>query len=282
VDDHLMHISHVLRGEEWLPSFPKHLLLYHYLGWEPPSFVHLPLILNRDRSKLSKRQGDASVDDFRAQGYLPEAMLNFIVLLGWSPQDDRELFSIGELIDEFGFDRVSRSAAVFDHDKLNWMNQQYLQKISTEDYWKRLQPFIEETPYISKNPEKLQMAVEILKSRLVTLEQIGPRLSLFFDEQTEMPEEETLQTLISEESRIVLQSFIEEAQDLPELNAENLGSVVKAVQKSTGLKGRQLWVPLRCAITREVQGPDLPLMVEFFGKEKCLQLVRQALTMVAS
>ena len=282
VDDHLMHISHVVRGEEWLPSFPKHLLLYHYLGWEPPRFVHLPLILNRDRSKLSKRQGDASVDDFRAQGYLPEALLNFIALLGWSPQDDRELFSVGELIDEFSFDRVSRSAAVFDRDKLNWMNQQYLQKISTEDYWKRLQPFIEETPYISKNPEKLHMAVEILKSRLVTLEQIGPRLSLFFDEQTEMPEEETLQALFSEESRKVLQAFIEEAQDLPELNAENLGSIVKAVQKSTGLKGRQLWVPLRCAITREVQGPDLPLMVEFFGKEKCLQLVRQALTMGVS
>ena len=114
VDDHLMQISHVVRGEEWLPSFPKHLLLYRYFGWEPPEFVHLPLILNEERAKLSKRHGAVSVEEFRDRGYLPQALLNFIALLGWNPGDDREVLSLEEMVHEFRFERVSKSGAVFD------------------------------------------------------------------------------------------------------------------------------------------------------------------------
>ncbi len=121
VDDHLMEITHVVRGEEWLPSFPKHLLLYRYFGWNPPQFAHLPLILNPDRSKLSKRQGDVAVEDFREKGYLPESLINFIALLGWSPKEERELFTLPELVEEFSFERVNKSGAVFDLEKLNWM-----------------------------------------------------------------------------------------------------------------------------------------------------------------
>ena len=117
VDDHLMKITHVIRGEEWLPSFPKHLLLFRYFGWEPPEFAHLPLILNPDRSKLSKRQGDVAVEDFRDQGYLPEAMINFLALLGWHASDDQELFSMEALIEHFSLERVGKAGAVFDKEK---------------------------------------------------------------------------------------------------------------------------------------------------------------------
>ena len=133
VDDHLMQITHVVRGEEWLPSFPKHLLLYRYFGWDPPEFAHLPLILNSDRTKLSKRQGDVAVEDFRDQGFLAETLVNFISLLGWSPADDRELFTLAELIEEFSFGRVNKSGSVFDREKLNWMNQQYIQNLDQQD-----------------------------------------------------------------------------------------------------------------------------------------------------
>ena len=123
VDDHLMGITHVIRGEEWLPSTPKHVLLYEAFGWEAPKFVHLPNILNRDRKKLSKRHGDVAVEDFIRKGYLPEALINFIALLGWSPGIDQEIFSMDELIELFDLKRVNKSGAIFDINKLNWMNR---------------------------------------------------------------------------------------------------------------------------------------------------------------
>ena len=161
VDDHLMNITHVVRGEEWLSSFPKHLLLYRFLGWDPPRFAHLPLILNPDKSKLSKRQGDVAVEDFRSQGYLPEALVNFISLLGWSPAQDQELFSLSELLEEFSFERVNKSGAVFDREKLNWMNQQYIQNLNLEDFHQRLLPFLAETTYAGEDEILLRKAIKL-------------------------------------------------------------------------------------------------------------------------
>ncbi|MGB0363343.1 MAG: glutamate--tRNA ligase, partial [bacterium] len=156
VDDHLMQISHVVRGEEWLPSFPKHLLLYRYFGWEPPDFIHLPLILNEERAKLSKRHGAVSVEEFRERGYLPQALLNFIALLGWSPGDDREVLSLEEMVDEFRFERVSKSGAVFDREKLNWMNQQYLLKLPEEEYFRMIDDVIQKGDYHDQDPGKIR------------------------------------------------------------------------------------------------------------------------------
>ena len=145
IDDYLMKITHVVRGEEWIPSFPKHLLLYRYFGWDPPQFAHLPLILNPDRTKLSKRQGDVAVEDFRNKGYLPESLLNFVAMLGWSPSEDKELFTLPELIREFSLERVNKSGAIFDQEKLKWMNQQYIQKLELDDLQDRLNPFIKKS-----------------------------------------------------------------------------------------------------------------------------------------
>jgi len=277
VDDHLMQISHVVRGEEWLPSFPKHLLLYRYFGWEPPEFIHLPLILNEERAKLSKRHGAVSVEEFRERGYLPQALLNFIALLGWNPGDDREVLSLEEMVDEFRFERVSKSGAVFDREKLNWMNQQYLLKLPEEEYFRMIDDVIQKGDYHDQDSGKIRQAAEILKTRLVTLSDLNQKLGLFFEENPEIKDLQAIEVLKEDNSKTVLKEFLQQAENLDQLTSENLGQLVKSVQKATGIKGRGLWMPLRCAITREVSGPELPAMLDFFGGEKCLHLIRQAL-----
>lgn len=276
VDDHLMQITHVVRGEEWLPSFPKHLLLYRYFGWDPPEFAHLPLILNPDRTKLSKRQGDVAVEDFRDQGFLAETLVNFISLLGWSPADDRELFTLAELIEEFSFGRVNKSGAVFDREKLNWMNQQYIQNLDQQDLVRRVAPFVAKTVYAEQDMDLLEKAVKILQPRLVTLAETAKRLALFFDEEPQATDPEVLSLLKEESSKLVLAEFIKQLQTIEKLNEENLGSVVKNVQTVTNIKGKNLWMPLRYAITLEAQGPDLKLIVDLFGREKCMRLALNA------
>jgi glutamyl-tRNA synthetase len=277
VDDHLMQITHVVRGEEWLPSFPKHLLLYRYFGWNPPEFAHLPLILNPDRTKLSKRQGDVAVEDFRDQGYLPETLVNFISLLGWSPAEDRELFTLSELVQEFSFERVNKSGAVFDREKLNWMNQQYIQNLDHDDLFRRLHPFLVKTPFAEQDASLLKKAVNILQPRLVTLAEIGNRLSLFFEENLQATDPDVLSLLREDNSKQVLAEFIKQLEAVEILTEEIFGSVVKNVQNTTNFKGKNLWLPLRYAITLEAQGPDLKLIVDLFGKEKCVRLARRAL-----
>lgn len=137
VDDHLMKITHVIRGEEWLPSVPKHLLIYQAFGWPLPQFAHLPLLLNPDRSKLSKRQGDVAVEDYLAKGYLPEAILNFVALLGWNPGTDQEIFSLKELIKEFSLEKIQKAGAIFNLEKLDWTNGYYIRKMSVNELTKR-------------------------------------------------------------------------------------------------------------------------------------------------
>jgi glutamyl-tRNA synthetase len=133
VDDHLMAISHVIRGEEWLPSTPKHVLLYESFGWEKPAFAHLPLLLNPDKSKLSKRQGDVAVEDYRSKGYLKDALVNFVLLLGWNPGDEKEFFDLNEMIELFSLERVNKSGAVFNIEKLNWLNAEHLRHKTNQE-----------------------------------------------------------------------------------------------------------------------------------------------------
>jgi len=277
IDDYLMKITHVVRGEEWIPSFPKHLLLYRYFGWDPPQFAHLPLILNSDRSKLSKRQGDVAVEDFKNNGYLPESLVNFVAMLGWSPGEDKELFTLLGLIREFSFERVNKSGAIFDKEKLNWMNQQYIQKLELDDLQQRLSPFINKTPYAGKDQKILRKIIKILQPRLVTLSEIENRLSLFFENNPNSSGPEVLKVLREENSKQVLANFIKQVESVEKLTKDNLGELMKNVQNETTIKGKNLWIPLRYAITRDTEGPDLNLIVDLFGKKRCLHLVRSAL-----
>ena len=283
VDDHLMEITHVVRGEEWLPSFPKHILLFRYFGWEPPAFAHLPLILNPDRSKLSKRQGDVALEDFKAQGYLAQTMVNFVTLLGWSSGDDQEIFSLQELIEKFSFERVNKSGSIFDREKLNWMNQRYLQQLSAEEIYSLAKPFLSQSKYSNQPPGKLQQVCRILQPRITTLSDLPKKLPLFFDEESQIAQagEEVKSILVQETAQVVLRTFVEEVKALPDLTGSSFVALMKSIQKSTNIKGKQLWMPMRCAITLEIHGPDLPLMVDFFGKEKSVAMVQQALEWVS-
>jgi glutamyl/glutaminyl-tRNA synthetase len=143
VDDHLMNISHVIRGEEWISSTPKHVILYRLFGWDAPLFAHLPLLLNADKSKLSKRQGDVAVEDYLAKGYLPEALVNFVALLGFNPKGDQEIYTMEELIELFDLSKVNSSGAVFDQAKLNWMNGQYIMKKTAAELVALVRPFLD-------------------------------------------------------------------------------------------------------------------------------------------
>ena len=280
VDDHLMGITHVVRGEEWLPSYPKHALLFRYLGWQMPEFIHLPLILNEDRTKLSKRTGSVAVGDFRLQGYLPQALINFLVLLGWSCGDDREFFTMQELIAEFDWKRVNKSGAVFDRQKLDWINQHYLQRLSPKEFEDYISPFIQQTPYANE-PDVMRLCL-LFQSRMKTGEEIQSLLTPFFAQDLSVEDSSMLELLQKEKTQLFLASLIENITLLESFSGEVFSKLAKQVQKETQVKGKEFWSPLRYALTFTEHGPDLKEIVEIFGKEKCLSRLKKSLLLASS
>jgi len=184
VDDHLMGITHVIRGEEWLSSTPKHVLLYDYLGWEKPVFAHLPLLLNPDKSKLSKRQGDVAVEDYRDKGYLKEALINFVALLGWNPGDEQEFFTMEELINKFTLERVHKAGAVFNVEKLNWLNAEHLRSKPNEELLLMLKDELAKSNFKDKflNDDYLLLIIEAMKPRVIFVNEFITNCTYFYAE----------------------------------------------------------------------------------------------------
>lgn len=186
VDDYLMKITHVIRGEEWVSSTPKHVYLYEAFGWEVPVFVHLPNILNKEKKKLSKRQGDVAVEDFKKKGYLPEGLVNYVALVGWSPEDNQELFTMEELEKAFSVERVSKSGGVFDTEKLNWVNQHYI-KDGDDAYLTDLAiPFLIEDGFITEEEatnkyDFLKSMISVLKEKLQYVKEVTEHASIFLE-----------------------------------------------------------------------------------------------------
>ncbi len=180
VDDHLMQITHVIRGDEWIPSTPKHVLLYSAFGWESPQFVHLPLLLSKERKKLSKRDGDVAVKDFLEKGYLPEALINFVAFLGWNPKTEQEIFTLDELIEQFSFDKVNKSGAVFDLEKLDWINGLYVRKLDLDELYEKIKPYL---PRYKDYPKEFILKIlKLEQERLKKLSEIGERVRYFFSD----------------------------------------------------------------------------------------------------
>ena len=279
VDDHLMQITHVIRGEEWLPSTPKHVYLYDCFGWEKPAFVHLSNILNDDHKKMSKRQGDVSVGAFLEKGYLPEALINFLALLGWSPEDDQEIFSMSELIEAFDLSRVNRSGAVFDREKLNWINSQYIKALSTEALTNYCIPYLLKAGYITESDvqEKkntLTQIAELLRDRLSYFEQVPEECALFFNPNFEIKDQESIDLLADERVPILREALIQRISDVEELTSENAQGILKSIQKEykkEKIKGKMLYMPSRIMITGQMHGPDLAMIMEILGKEETLK-----------
>ncbi|MBU0509368.1 glutamate--tRNA ligase [bacterium] len=282
VDDHLMEISHVVRGEEWLTSTPKHILLYEFFEWEPPRFAHLPLLLNPDRSKMSKRTGDVAVEDYRRRGMLPEALLNYIALLGWHPGDDRELFTLNELIHEFSLERVGKAGAVFDVTKLFWVNSEYLKMQSDELILENVRSDLREL--IETNDEaRVRYAVATLRGGVQTCAELVERVRQVFapvphpdHEMEALLHDATLQKVISDFLMKLAELDASVWNEFDRLEEEFKIRAGEAGQ-AHGIKGRNLWRGLRAALTGQPHGPELAKLVGIWGRERTLSQVGRAL-----
>jgi len=240
-------------------------------------FAHLPLLLNPDRSKLSKRQGDVAVEDYRKKGYLPEALLNFVALLGWNRGDDEEIFSLDDLIKDFSLERVNKSGAVFNIDKLNWMNGQYIRKLSEEKYLEFAMDSMKSSGIDSgdqKTNEKIALAV---RNNIETFSDMKERTELFFSDGPLKYSDAALEWIQLDSSKNVFSAMKLEMEKISELNLEIFKTVMGNVQTETGVKGKEIWMPVRSALTGLTEGPELPQVIQIFGKDKVLILLEQAI-----
>ncbi len=276
VDDHAMEITHVIRGEEWLPSTPKHVLLYRYLGCDPPLFAHLPLLLGTDRSKLSKRQADVAVSDYREQGYYPEALVNFVALLGWNPGYDRDIFSLGDLVREFSLERVNKSGAIFDLEKLRWLQGEYLRARAVEALVEELRPLVAEKGWGGAGDDYLGRVVELMRERVTFPREILERGDWFFED-PERYEEETVRKRWSARSRELLTRALAPLEALPGFDAASLEEAMKSFATREGAKVADVVHPLRLACTGRGAGPGLYALMEVLGRDTCLRRIRRAL-----
>lgn len=272
IDDHFMNITHVLRGEEHISNTPRQLMIYEAFGWEPPQFGHMALILNEERKKLSKRDEHIMqfIEQYKELGYLPEAMFNFITLLGWSPEGEEEIFDKETLIDIFDETRLSASPAVFDVKKLQWMNGEYIKKADAETVIELALPHLIKAGKVDENDEaQVERAKKIIllyQEQLHFGAQIVELTELFFKDEVEY-DEEAWEVLRGDQVVEVLQVFADQLIHLDEFTVDNIKQAMKATQKETKQRGRNLFMPIRVATTGQTHGPELPKALELLGKE---------------
>jgi glutamyl-tRNA synthetase len=282
VDDHAMKISHVIRAEEWISSVPRHLLLYRALGLEPPQFVHHPMILGPDRAKLSKRHGAVSILDYREMGYLPETMFNFLSLIGWSLDDKTEIMSRQELVDNFSLERIGRTQAIFNRDKLDWMNGFYIRKLGHEYFLQKIMPFLEAgLPQEVKRPISTQYVgqiVPLIQERINTLVEAATYAEFFF---IDMPEYEAAKLIgkkMTQEATLeALKAAGERLSSLESFDQNILEDNLRRLAGDLGLKTGQLFGLLRVATTGRDATPPLFETMAVLGKEICLKRIGNAI-----
>ena len=285
IDDHDMKITHVIRGEEWLPSTPKHLLLYEAFGWLPPKFAHLPLLLNPDKSKLSKRQGDVAAEDYLAKGYLPEAILNFILLLGWNPGTNKEIFSMDEMIKEFSLEKINKAGAIFNLEKLDWLNGCYIRQLKLDDLvalsLRYLLAAKTITPKTDKNKIKAVVALE--QERLKKLSDLPELVAYFFKDIKYDPEllvwkKQTRKTTAENLKKIVdfLEHIAESRYNKKDLETE----IIKFIKQNNLGVGDILW-PMRVSLCGQKNSPSPFEIAAVFGKKETLRRINTAIKMLS-
>lgn len=276
IDDHLMKISHVIRGEEWISSTPKHILLYQYFGWEVPIIAHLPLILNPDRSKLSKRQGDVAVEDYRAKGYLKEALINFVALLGWNPGDTREIFSMDELIQEFSLERCGKSGAIFNIEKLRWMNEQHIRLKSDQELLEMLKPILAEHNLEQCQDHYLLAIIALMKERVTFIKDFIDNCKYFYEDPMTFDEAARAKNWTLETAPR-LRAFAERCQSLQEFNAKSIEQELRSEADKQQISASRIIHPLRLAVTGISVGPSLFHLLELLGKETVIRRINYAI-----
>lgn len=269
IDDHLMNITHVIRGNEYLSQTPKYNLLYEAFGWEAPTYIHVPMVLGEDGNKLSKRNGDASFMDLYNEGYLPNAIVNYLVLLGWSPEDNQEVYTMDELIEKFDANRISKSPSSYDIKKLRWFNQKYIKNLSDEEYLEFVRPFL--TYDVSdKSKEWINKLLLIYKEHINYGKEINEVVNIFFNDELDISKENKEFLESDENIPIVLKTYYEEINNITEWNVENIAEVITKVKEKTGIKGKLLYMPVRIKISGVEHGPELPDEIYLIGKDKVL------------
>ncbi|WP_128330508.1 glutamate--tRNA ligase [Apibacter sp. HY039] len=289
VDDHLMKISHVIRGEEWLPSMALHVLLYEAFEWKAPEFAHLPLILKPEgKGKLSKRDGDkfgfpvfplawenekeqTSSMGYREEGYLPQAFVNMLALLGWSPSDNKEILSMEEMIQEFDLHKVHKSGARFSHDKAKWFNHEYILNDKAENLLPYFQKVLEEKG-IEINHEKDLKIVSLLKERVNFIKEIWDAGS-FFWVRPEKYDEKNLKKVVKEDTQSILRQLWEELETIS-FNEKDLHNCIHEFVEKSGLGFGKVMQPLRLSLVGELKGPDIPVIMEILGKSESLKRIK--------
>jgi glutamyl-tRNA synthetase len=282
VDDNDMHVTHIIRGDEWISSVPKHVILYNMFGFAIPKFAHLPLILNPDKSKLSKRQGDVAVEDYLAKGYLPETLINFVALLGFNPTADREIYTFNELIELFDLSKINKSGAVFDHAKLDWMNGMYLRTKSTQEILTLAKPFLEKAN-VEINSAFLTRICEIEKDRLVTLQDLADRALEYLSAIEYDPAMLVWKKADVADARMHLHSLQTLLEGMLNETFDDRAllevAVKKYIEEGSYQNGNVLW-PLRAALSGKEKSPNPFELIWMFGKEESLKRLSHALSLL--
>jgi len=285
VDDHLMEITHIIRGEEWISSVPKHIQLYKYFGWTVPQMAHLPLLLNADKSKLSKRQGDVSVEDYRKKGYLSEALVNFVAFLGWNPGTDKEIYSLEELANDFEIEKIGKSGAVFNVEKLNWMNKEYIKKLTPEEFTDLSMPYLLEAHLLDErkmNDEDyrrwLGEVLALERERISVLSELPEAIKFAFElphydaelllwKKSSPNEAKKILTVLAE----LMNTF-----SVQDWNAQNLEKKIgEWIEHQKYSNGPVLW-PLRVALSGQEKSPGPYEIAAALGKEETIARIKAA------
>ena len=272
IDDTLMNITHVIRGEDHLSNTPCHILLFHALKQKPPQFAHLSLTMGADRSLLSKRHGAFSISEYRKLCYLPEGLLNYMMLLGWSPKDKKEKFKVDDVIDTFEISSMSKASSVFDQQKLDWLSGQYIREADLEKLVTLAIPYLREAGFVSTEESKidrnkLKLIIDAVRGNISCMSQIVHESEIFFKDV--VISEKHIEFLSSETSQSILSAFYMELQKINTLSPEIFKEVLKTVQKETKVNGKGLYMPIRIALTGREHGPELHSIVNILGINTC-------------
>lgn len=281
VDDHFMRISHIIRGEDHLSNTVRQIMIYEAYGWEVPKFAHISMILGTDKRKLSKREGASSVTDYINAGYLPEALVNFLALLGWSPSDGKEIRPLSEIISMFELEKLSKSPAVFDDDKLNWMNGEYIRAMDLKELAQRIKPFVKRAGLDpdAHGEEWFLNVLGTVRGGLKTLAEIGPHLEIYYADKFGF-ENDAKAMLATEEGKKVVKAFRSEVEKNNGVASEAvLATIQNAVKESTGIKGKNLFMPMRASVTGKLHGPELKLVLPLLGAKETLRRIDASLAL---
>lgn len=282
IDDALMHISHVIRAEEHLSNTPRQVLLYEALGFDIPTFGHISLILGKDRTKMSKRHGATSVQQYRDLGYLPEAIVNFLALLGWAPVGEQEIFSLNELIEQFSMDRVGKSPGVFDIDKLNWINAHYIRQASPERVLELALPHLSKAGYVNaaqaeSEREWLLKVIAAVQEHISYAAQVVDHVDVFFNDDIEFENAEAKAVLSDETIPLVMDLFKTKLLGLATVDAASVQAMMKSITKELKLGGKKVYMPIRVVLTGKTHGPELVTLIPILGAKRTLDRMAQTL-----